>query len=203
MTPSSDNSAFTSNIILNDTNFRLWSKLIEMRIGARNKLGYLTGDIAKPESGDPRLESWVTENHRVKCWLIDSMTPSLMERFICLPTAKEIWDAVGRTFYDGSDATRLFELNQRSFSTRQNGRPLSSYYTELVAIFQEIDSRTAPQARTVDGVLHHHSAMAQLRVHIFLSGLDPGFEQIRGEILRKDPQLDLEGAYACVRREQS
>ena len=174
-----------------------------MRIGARNKLGYLTGDTKKPEQGDPRLESWVTENHRVKCWLIDSMTPSLMERFIRLPTAKEIWDAVGRTFYDGADATCIFELNQRSFNTRQNGRPLATYYTELVAIFQEIDGRTASQATTVDDVLYHHSAMAQLRVHIFLSGLDPGFEHIRGEILRKDPKLDLEGAYACVRREHS
>uniref|UniRef100_A0A6N2KJR5 Reverse transcriptase Ty1/copia-type domain-containing protein n=1 Tax=Salix viminalis TaxID=40686 RepID=A0A6N2KJR5_SALVM len=197
-----DNSAFTTNIILNETNYGLWSKLIEMRIGARNKLGYLTGATVKPESDDPRLESWVTENHRVKCWLIDSMTPSLMQRFLCLPTAKEIWDAVGRTFYDGADATRIFELNQRSFNTRQNGRPLSMYYTELVAIFQEIDGRTAPQARTVDGS-STHSAMAQLRVHIFLSGLDPGFDHIRGEILRKDPQLDLEGAYACVRREHS
>ena len=106
-----------------------------------------------------------------------------MQQFVRLSTAKEIWDAVGRTFYDSADATCIFELNQRSFNTRQHGRPLSIYYTELVEIFQEIDGRTPSQAKTVDGVLHHHSAMAQLRVHIFLSGLDPGFEHIRGEIL--------------------
>ena len=46
-----------------------------------------------------------------------------------------------------------------------------------------------------------HSAMARLRVHIFLSGLDSEFDQVRGEILRKDPKLDLESTYAYVRRE--
>lgn len=46
-----------------------------------------------------------------------------------------------------------------------------------------------------------HSMMAWLRVHIFLSGLDPEFDQIRGEILQKDPKLDLESTYAYVRRE--
>ena len=73
-----NNSAFTENIILNNTNFGLLSQLIEMQIGARNKLGYLTGATRKPELGNPWLESWVTENYRVKCWLIDSITPSIM-----------------------------------------------------------------------------------------------------------------------------
>lgn len=43
--------------------------------------------------------------------------------------------------------------------------------------------------------------MARLRVHIFLSGLDSEYTQIRGEILPKDPKLVLENAYAYVRRE--
>jgi hypothetical protein len=43
--------------------------------------------------------------------------------------------------------------------------------------------------------------MARLRVHIFLSGLDSEFNQVCGEILRKDPKLDLENTYAYVRRE--
>ena len=50
-------------------------------------------------------------------------------------------------------------------------------------------------------VVQLHSAMARLRVHIFLSGLDLEFDQVRGEILRKDPKLDLESSYTYVRRE--
>jgi hypothetical protein len=91
---------------------------MEMRIGARNKTGYLTGAVKKPEPEDPMFATWITESQKVKSWLIDSMSPLLMQRFIRLSTAKEIWEAVSKTFYDGSDETRLFELNQKSFSIK-------------------------------------------------------------------------------------
>ncbi|XP_040371479.1 uncharacterized protein LOC112184308 isoform X2 [Rosa chinensis] len=172
---------------------------MEMRIGARNKMCYLTGAAAKPPLGDPNYDTWVTDNHKVKCWLIDSMIPTLMQRFIRLGTAQEIWDAVSKTFYDGSDETRIFELNRKSFTTLQNGRPLSTYYNELIAIFQEIDHRSTTQEDTVAGVTQLSAAMARLRVHIFLSGLDSDFDQICGEILRKEPKLDLKSSYAYVR----
>ena len=44
-------------------------------------------------------------------------------------------------------------------------------------------------------------SVERLRGHIFLNGLDAEFEQIRGEILRRDPILDLEETYAYVRRD--
>jgi uncharacterized protein (DUF952 family) len=79
------------------------------------------------------------------------MSPLLMQRFIHLSTAKEIWEAVLETFYDGSDETRLFELNQKSFSIKQEVRSVSTYYNELIALFQKID--TASQGETVEGVV--------------------------------------------------
>lgn len=85
-----DNSAFPVGITLDETNFSLWSQLMEMHIGARNKAGYLTGEMKKPTPGDPNLGTWITENHKVKSWLIDSMSPLLMQCFIRLPTAKDI-----------------------------------------------------------------------------------------------------------------
>ncbi|PRQ42654.1 putative transcription factor interactor and regulator CCHC(Zn) family [Rosa chinensis] len=127
------------------------------------------------------------------------MIPSLMQRFIRLGTAQEIWKAVSKTFYDGSDETRIFELNRKSFTTLQNCRPLSTYYNELIAIFQEIDHRSTTQEDTVEGVIQLSTSMQRLRVHIFLSGLDSDFDQVRGEILRKEPKLDLESSYAYVR----
>lgn len=39
----------------------------------------------------------------MKGWLIDSMSPDLMSRFICLSTAKEIWDVVKKTYFGGGD----------------------------------------------------------------------------------------------------
>ena len=130
-----DNSPFPIGIILDVTNYILWSQLMEMWIGARNRMGYLTRETKKPALGDPNLGSRISENQKVKSWLIDSTSLTLMQRFIRLPTTKDIWEAVSKTFYYGIDETCIFELNQRSFSTKQNGRPLSTYYSELISIF--------------------------------------------------------------------
>jgi hypothetical protein len=50
-------------------------------------------------------------------------------------------------------------------------------------------------------VAAYHKSVQRQRVHIFLAGLDGEFEQVRGEILRKDPIPELEECYSMVRRE--
>nr|GMC90853.1 putative transcription factor interactor and regulator CCHC(Zn) family [Ipomoea batatas] len=162
-----DNTPFPSGIILDDTNYPLWSQLMEKRIGARNKSGFLTSTIPKPIADDKQLETWLIDNNRVKSWLIDSMSSLLMQ------TVKEIWEAVAKTFYDGSDETQIFELNRRSFTTHQNGRPLSLYYNELIGIFWEIDARVQTKENNAEVIIPLHKHMTRLRVHIFLAGLDP------------------------------
>ena len=74
-----DNSAFSTSIILDETNYQLWSQLMEMHIGARNRAGYLTGKMKKPAPEDPNYGEWITKDHRVKSWLIDSVSPTLMQ----------------------------------------------------------------------------------------------------------------------------
>ena len=91
------------------------------------------------------------------------MSPTLMKRFIRLQTAKEIWDAVSKTFYYGSDETQLFELNWKSFTTRHNDRPLPTYYNELIGIFQEIDAQMSAQGEDINMVVSLHKHMK----HIF------------------------------------
>ncbi|KAK9218041.1 hypothetical protein WN943_006675 [Citrus x changshan-huyou] len=52
-----ENSAFPTGITLDETNYSLWSQLMEMRMSARNKAGYLTREMKKPAPGDPNLGS--------------------------------------------------------------------------------------------------------------------------------------------------
>ena len=131
------------------------------------------------------------------------MSPALLQRFIYLQTANEIWDAVSKTFYDGSDETQLFELKRKSFTTRQSGRPLPTYYNELIGIFQEIDVRMCAQGKDVNGVVSLHKHITRLRTHIFLAELDSEYNNARSEILQKDLPLDLESSYAYIRRDHN
>ena len=40
-----------------------------------------------------------------------SMSLEIMRSFLHLPTAYEIWDALSKAFYDGSDELQVFSLN--------------------------------------------------------------------------------------------
>ncbi|KAJ1379949.1 hypothetical protein SESBI_46433 [Sesbania bispinosa] len=70
-----------------------------------------------------------------------SMKPETMKRYLRLPTALDIWNALSKAFYDGSDELQVFVLNQRAFTAKQNNRTLTEYYGDLVEIFRELDHR--------------------------------------------------------------
>ncbi|CAL9019800.1 unnamed protein product [Prunus brigantina] len=183
VTIQSDNAPFPTGITLTETNYALWSQVMELRIASREKLGYLTGDTPQPPKSSSTYNQWCTANFRVKC------------------TAKEIWDAVKKTYFDGGDETFLFDLNKRAFTIKKNGAPVHNYYNQLQTIFQEIDHRTPNRMHCDADITERQTELDRLRVHLFLAGLDPQFDQVRGEILRKDPKLDLDQTFAYVRRE--
>ena len=49
-------------------------------------------------------------------------------------------------------------------------------------------------------IASYQKLLQRRRVHIFLAGLEGDFEQVRDEILRKDPIPELEECYALVGR---
>ena len=83
-----------------------------MYVVSKDKLGYINNDLPQPLTTDPSFCRWRTENATVKRWLISSMDPSLIGNFIRFPTAKQVWDAFATTYFDGSDATQVYELRR-------------------------------------------------------------------------------------------
>ena len=129
------------------------------------------------------------------------MKPEIMKRYLRLPTAYEIWSALSKAFYDGSDELQVFSLNQKAFTAKQNGKSLSEYYGELVEIFRELDHQDKVVMKDPDDGTAYQKSIERLRVHIFLAGLDNDFELVHGEILRKEPVPGLEECYSLIRRE--
>ena len=41
-----------------------------------------------------------------------------MKRYLRLPTTQEIWSALSKAFYDGSDELQVFTLNQKAFTAK-------------------------------------------------------------------------------------
>ncbi|KAK2967708.1 hypothetical protein RJ640_027748 [Escallonia rubra] len=101
------------DIKLDDTNYRLWSQVVEMYISGKDKLGHINGDLPQPQEADPTFKKWRTENAVVKSWLINSMDPKLIGNYIRFPKAKAIWDAIATTYFDGVDTSQVYDLNEK------------------------------------------------------------------------------------------
>ena len=85
-----EGSSFNSGIVLNETNYDLWSQMLEMQIVEKEKLSFIRGTSPPPKEKDEGYEKWYSDNQKVKRWLLMSMSPEIMKRYIRLPTAQDI-----------------------------------------------------------------------------------------------------------------
>ena len=106
-----EDSLFNSGIVLNETNYDLWSQMLEMQIAKKEKLSFIRGTSPPPKEKDEGYEKWYSDNQKVKRWLLMSMSLEIMKRYIRLPTARDIWKALSKGFYDGVNELHVFTLN--------------------------------------------------------------------------------------------
>ena len=100
-------------IELDGSNYALWSQVVEMYISSKDKLGYINEDLPQPLEIDQFFQKWQTKNAIVKGWLINSMESSLVGNFIRFLTAKQVWDSIATTYFDGSDTSQVYDLRRR------------------------------------------------------------------------------------------
>ncbi|KAF5454826.1 hypothetical protein F2P56_024463 [Juglans regia] len=196
-----ETSVASIGIKLDGSNYALWSQVVEMYISGKDKLGYINGDFPQSSSTDPSFCKWRTDNTIVKGWLITSMDPSLIGNFIRFPTAREVWDSIATTFFDGSDTSQVYDLKRRVTRLKQAAVSLEKYYMVLQGLWREIDfCRPNPMECSVD-IQHYNRIVREDCVYIFLDGLDDRLDNIRADVLQIKPFPMVEQAYAHVRRE--
>uniref|UniRef100_A0A2N9HID0 GAG-pre-integrase domain-containing protein n=1 Tax=Fagus sylvatica TaxID=28930 RepID=A0A2N9HID0_FAGSY len=188
-------------IKLNDTNYALWSQVVEMYISGKDKLGYINEDLPQPPTTDPSFRKWRTDNAIVKGWLINSMDSSLIGNFIRFPTAKMVWDSIATTYFDGSDTSQVYDLRRRVMQLKQAGGSLEQYYNDLQGLWREIDFRRPNPMECAVDIHKYNTILQEDRVYVFLDGLDDRLDKIRGDVLQLRPFPTVEQAYAHVRRE--
>ena len=121
--------------------------------------------------------------------------------FIHLRIAKEVWEEVARTYYDGSDISQIYELLVQSFRLCQEGRPIGVYYADLKAVWQELDQRRPIKMVCAIDLKTLREEIQLDRVYTFLVGLDDIFDKLRSDILRTQPLPSVDEAFSAVRRE--
>jgi Retrotransposon gag protein len=191
------------SIKLDDTNYTLWSQAMRMYVKGRDKMRHITGNPSPPLPSDPLFQRRDIDDSIVKGWLINSLDPKLQNTFIQYPTAKEVWDAVAITFYDGNDKAQVYNLNKRVTRLKQSGRSVEEYYHELQGLWREIDYRRPNPMIHAEDITKFTEFVQETRVYTFLDGLDDRLDNVRAVVPQMASFPSVEQAYAIVRRETS
>lgn len=56
-----------------------------------------------------------------------------------LPTTKDVWDAVKLSYSDIKSFSQIHDLKSKLWNLKQNDIDVTTYYNELMALWQELD----------------------------------------------------------------
>ncbi|KAM0044266.1 putative retrotransposon gag domain, retrotransposon Copia-like protein [Helianthus debilis subsp. tardiflorus] len=127
------------NDVLTDNNYIDWKQEMMNFLFAKNKVEFVDGTIKKPEKTSKDYMPWMRVDAMIKGWLTAAMEKNIRNSVKYASTASEIWSDLGERFGKES-APRAYELKQKIASTRQAGNSVSTYFTQLRSLWDEVQS---------------------------------------------------------------
>ncbi|KAM1033353.1 hypothetical protein TB2_036345 [Malus domestica] len=178
---------------LNGDNYTTWARGMEISLSAKNKLGFINGDIAEPSSSeDPDAHAaWRRCNDMILSWLLHSLEPDLAESVLFSTTAKAVWDDL-RERFSQSNAPRIFQLNRDLATISQGTSSVSAYFTRLKGLWDELASYN-DHCTCSSGTKNDRQQLMQ-----FLMGLNESFSAVRDQILLMNPLPTVRQACSSV-----
>lgn len=188
---------------LNGKNYVEWSQTARLILDGKGIYGFLTGEVQMPATTDPKYRFWKSENSVIIAWLLSNMESTIKKPFMFLPTAKEVWEAVKETYSDIQNSSQIFDLKSRLWHTKQGDRDVTTYYNELMTLWQELDLCYDDHWKCCEDSVLFLKRQENDRVFMFLVGLNKRLDEVRGRILGKIPLSSLREAFSEVRREEA
>ncbi|XP_024038874.1 uncharacterized protein LOC127898956 [Citrus sinensis] len=188
---------------LNGKNYLEWAQCVKLVIDGKGKLGHLTGEVTKPAAGDPSLPTWRSANSMVIVWLINSMEARIGKPYLFLSTAKAVWDAIRDTYSDLENSSQIFELKTQLWQSKQGNREVTTYYNELLILWQKLDLCYDEQWDCSSDSVRYKKMLENDRVYVFLAGLNRDLDEVRGRILSRKPLPSIREVFSEVRREEA
>ncbi|XP_023732371.1 uncharacterized protein LOC111880197 [Lactuca sativa] len=178
---SSDNPNFVlvSNVFTG-VGFNSTKRSMVISLPAKNKLGFVDGTIAPPLSTSSTYSNWFRANSMVISWLLNSVTKTIADSLLFLPTAKEIWQELHQRFEQFASAL-TYQMQQQSYSLSQGADDFSSYFTKFTKLWDEIRMIQSVPNCTCGPSIAINKFFEEQRLIQLLMGLDESYKIIHEE----------------------
>ncbi|KAL0410620.1 UNVERIFIED_CONTAM: hypothetical protein Slati_3651700 [Sesamum latifolium] len=162
---------------LNGRNYMGWSRAMRIALGAKMKLGFITGKCVRPDENSDDFEKWMRVDCMVTLWLLNSISKDIVDAFLYIASAHELWAELEQRFGECSGPL-LYQIQREIASISQAPVPhCNCEYTRTV-----IDYATS------------HQLMQ------FLMGLNDIYDHVRNQILVTEPLPNVNKAYSMILR---
>ncbi|XP_058212843.1 uncharacterized protein LOC131324747 isoform X2 [Rhododendron vialii] len=186
--------------LLTPNNYSTWVRAMRMALRAKNKLGFVTGEIPKPTSPN-QLHQWQRCNDLVSSWILHSISPELRGSILYDTSSKEVWDDLHDRFSQ-PNASMLFKLKREISHLTQENMSVSQYFTRLKTLWDEQSSYIALPACTCGAIKAVSDVYHQDRVLQFLQGLDSSYSNLRSQLLLLEPLPSVQKIYSLIQQEE-
>ena len=201
--PSESPSLVLVTVPLNGGNFHGWQRSMRMSLLTKNKLGFVDGSIEEPEQDDPIFPFWQRCNTLVVAWMIRSIDPEIALSVQWIDNARALWIELQERF-SHADQFRISNLKEEIYHYRQGNLTVTSYFTGLKALFDELDVLNAMPVCVCNAECTCN-ALARVQdqrnaeyVARFLKGLGDQFSSVRSQIMLLSPLPTLNKAFSLI-----
>ncbi|KAK9669667.1 hypothetical protein RND81_13G147000 [Saponaria officinalis] len=174
-------------------------------LSAKNKLCFVDGSSAKPNSTSTNAKNWQRCNDMVFSWILNALSSEIADSVLYSDTAKSAWDELIKR-YDQSNGAQLYGVHKKLSEFCQGNDSVTTYFTKLKSIWDEIDamgmnpkcSCTCTCGATEKQTQFHDNQ----RVIQFMTGLNEDYSVMRGAILMQSPLPKLSIVYSNLIQEE-
>ncbi|XP_052114096.1 uncharacterized protein LOC127745435 [Arachis duranensis] len=193
---------------LTTSNYHSWSRLATLSLNAKNKLRFIEGTLVKPERDDPSSGAWDRCNTFVLSWLHRSLSPEILQSVLWCNNAYELWMDLKHRF-DQGDLFRIADLEEELFSLRQGELTITSYYTKLKSIWEELDEfrpialcsclHNCECGKNLEMIREHREQSHVIR---FLRGLNDQYVNVRSQLMLVTPLPTVAAAFSSLLQQE-
>ncbi|MED6152382.1 hypothetical protein PIB30_117256 [Stylosanthes scabra] len=174
-------------------------------IKGKNKIDFLDGSIPKPKKEDPSFGAWDRCNTFVLSWINLSLNTEIAQSVMWINVASDLWNDLKKRFYQG-DKFRIAKLDEELFSMKQGELSVTSYFTKLKAIWEELENfrpipncQCAVECSCLSIIRDYRKDTYVVR---FLRGLNEQYSSVKSQIMLNDPLPNIEDVFAKLLQQE-
>ncbi|XP_060216995.1 uncharacterized protein LOC132644418 [Lycium barbarum] len=123
-----------------------WRRYVLISFSTKKKLGFINGVVKALDQNSTNFEQWSCCNDMVIAWLLNLLSKDIKDSVIFSKTAKELWDSLEHRF-GRSNGAKLFHLQKELSMLVQGSSNISTYFTKIKRIWDELDTLNSDIAR--------------------------------------------------------